>query len=335
MKNKHKEQWYKLYELTQEIGNYTPWRIFRESDCFSYIWKDKSKTVFFSFIGESIKKYGIACYIGESNYIQARKRLTEKNAKNEPVFMLQNALICLWDDRKSVPQKSYEIIRELGFKFRGAGAWLHFEKYEIGYLPAPPDEDEITLLITAFENLFMMVKAIYEDRLDPEFNKGYILLRWYEPKDKLYYTHPFRIDIPNDIIPRTIVTVHENDLIKEIRLMQSSGYSVEMDWSYLDMIFITEDKREAFPLLLLAVDRKSGTILASEFISPDHNKPDIVINTFDHLLKCCGKPSEIIINDPDLNTILEDICKKVGIKLTTKKQLTTIRNARKEIIDMM
>ncbi len=332
MTNKLREKWLHLYEVAQQIGLMNPWEDFAESDRFTYIWKDKSKTVFFSFIGKSAKKYGIACYIGESDYMRARVRLTAKNDKYEPVFMLQNALICLWDDREDLRKESYALIKELGFKPRGKGAWLHFDRYEIGYVPVSLQEKDIDLLTVALENLHMMLRAVYEQGLDPEFDKGKNLVRWYEPKDKLYYTHPFEIDISTGIINRPLVTVHENDWTREVRAMPSADYSVELDWSYVGLIYEDEDGRETFPHLLLAVEPKNGLILVNEMLAPSQNQPSIVCNMIDCLTERYGKPSEIAICDEDLRGILTDPCKKVGIKLTVKKRLSAVNNARKTIL---
>ena len=264
--------------------------------------------------------------------MRARVRLTQKNDKHEPVFMLQNALICLWDDREDLSKESYALIKELGFKPRGKGAWLHFDRYEIGYAPVPLDEKEVDLLTTAFENLHMMLRAIYEQGLDPEFDKGKNLVRWYEPKDKLYYTHPFEIDISKDIISHTVVTVQENDWMREVRSMKCADYSVELDWSYVGVIYDDNNGRGTIPRMLLAVEPKNGFILVNEMLSPSHNQPGIVFNVLDHFVERYGKPSEIAICDEDLKGILSDVCKKVGIKLTVKKRLSAINNARKKIL---
>ena len=129
----------------------------------------------FSFISESAGKCCIACYTCVEDYLIARLKLTEKNIKNEPVFMFQNALVCLWDNRTELSKESYELIKELGFKSRGKGEWFHFDRYEIGYVPVPLNENEVELLTVALENLHMMLFAIYEEKLDHEFDKGKLL----------------------------------------------------------------------------------------------------------------------------------------------------------------
>ncbi len=335
MKEKLKEKWLQLYFLANQIGAFNPWEDFAENDRFTYIWKDKSKEVYFSFISESAGRFGIACYVGTEDYLRARERLTSKNEKHEPIFMLQNACICLWDNREDISQKDYELIKNLGFKFRGKGAWLHFDRYEIGYVPTPLEEKDIDFLTTAFENLHMMLRAIYEQGLAPEFDKGKNLVRWYEPKDKLYYTHPFEIEIPKDVITHPMVTVQENDWMRQVHSMKSVGYSVELDWSYLDVIFVDGDERETLPQLLLAVERESGYVMVNQFLSPSHNKPNIIFNMLDYFTEQFGKPAEIIICDDALRGILTEVCEKVGIKLTVRKRLTQINSARKEILSRM
>lgn len=332
MINRLKEKWLHLYDVANQIGCFRPWEDFSEKDCFTYIWKDKSKTVLFSFIGESAQKCGIACYIGEEDYMRARVRLTAGNSKHEPAFMLQNALICLWDNREDLSKKSYELIKELDFKFRGKGAWLHFDRYEIGYVPTPLDEKEVDFLTTAFENLHMMLRAIYGKGMDPEFDKGKTLVRWYEPKDEVYYTHPFKIDHSVGIITRAVVTVQENDWMREVRTMPKADYSIELDWSYVGVIYDDDDGRETFPHLLLAVEPKSGYIIVNRLLPPSQNKPDVIFNVLDYLIERYGKPAEIAICEEDLKGILADVCTKTNIKLTVRKRLTAVNNARKTIL---
>lgn len=335
MKEKLKEKWLRLYFLANQIAAFDPWEDFAEKDRFTYIWKDKSKEVCFSFISESAERFGIASYVGTEDYVRARAMLTSKNEKHEPVFMLQNAYICLWNNREDISKKDYELIKELGFKFRGKGAWLHFDRYEIGYVPTPLEEKDIDFLTTAFENLHMMLRAVYEQGLDPEFDKDKNLVRWYEPKDKLYYTHPFEIEIPKDIITHPVVTVQENDWMRQVRSMTNADYSVELDWSYLDIIYDDNDGRETFPRLLLAVEQKNEYILVNQLLLPSHNQPGVIFNVLDHFVERYGKPAEIIICDDDLHGILADACSKVRIKLTKKKKLPAVQKARKEIISKL
>ena len=332
MTEKLKEKYLHLYETANQISRFKPWDDFDEADQFVYIGEDESNKLFFSFISESAGKCGIACYIGVEDYLRARLRLTEKNIKNEPVFMLQNALVCLWDNRPELSEESCELIKELGFETRENGTWLHFDRYEIGYVPVPLDENEVELLDDAFENLHMMLRAIYEDKLDPEFDKGKTLVRQYDPKDKKYYTHPYELDMPIGAILLNVATVHENALMRTIRSMPKANYSAELDWSYADIVFADENDRKTFPKLLCSVDPKSGHILHNELISPNFVCPEAVLNALTDIIESYGKPSKILICDEELKAILSDFCNKIDLELVVTEKLKALNNIRKEIL---
>ena len=335
MTNKLKEKWLRLYDVTQKIGMMEPWSDFSEKDQFVYVWKGEEKSVHFTFLGDSVGKCGIACYVGEDNYISARNRILSKNEKQEPVFMLQNALICIWDDREDISKEDYALIKSLGFSPRGKGTWLHFNRHEVGYMPTLLTETDIDFLTVAFENLTMMLRAIYEQGLDPEFDKGKTLTRWYDPKAEIYYTHPLEVKLPKDIGNYPVVTVKENDWLREVRAMQSAGYSVELDWSYLPVPFSDKDGRNIFPRSMLAVEKESGYILSSLLLTPEQELLGIAFNLLDQLIEKYGKPQEILICDESLRGILADACKKVNIKVTVKKRLSQVNAARKKLIETM
>ncbi len=327
----YKEKWLRLYEVAQLIGALNPWRDFAASDRFVYLSGEKAEPVYFSFISAPTGGRGIACYRGENDYLRARRRLTWKNEKDEPTFCLQNAWIALWDDRTALSRNSYTQIRELGFGFRGRGAWLHFDRYAVGYAPVPIDARETDWLTDQFGNLHMMLRAVYEQGLNPEFDAGKALVRWYEPKDKLYYTHPLAIPLNESAILRPVATLRENDWVRQVRWMSVSACSVEMDWWYLDCIYADDDGRETYPRLLVAVDTASGCMLAQQLLAPSHNQPGAAVSMLGDLVERYGKPAELRVCDPDLHSILADACRKFGMHLLVKKRLPAIKVARETL----
>ena len=332
MTEKSISKYLRLYEVANQISRFKPWDNFDEADRFVYTQKGESENVLFSFMSKSVGKCGIACYIGEENYLRARLRLTEKNISNEPVFMLQNALICLWDNKSELSKTSYELIKELGFIHSGNGEWLHFDRYEIGYAPVPLDDDEVELLTDALENLHMMLREIYENGLDPEFDKGKTLVRWYEPKDDMYHTHPFDFDLPIGAMLLPIATVHENDLMRSIRSMPKDDYTAELDLSYVKMIYTDEDGCRIIPRLLFSVDPQNGHILFSEMLHPENDCPEEVIEALTDIIEQSGKPSKISICTEELKAILSDFCSKIDLELVVTEELKALNNIRKEFL---
>ncbi len=332
MTGKLRNKWLKLYECAAHIGALDPWEIFGEADKFAYMWKAKEKTFYFSFIAESAGRFGIACYDGEVNYARARKRLNARNNKQEPTFMLQDAYICLWGNREDLSKPTYELIRELGFSFRGKGAWLYFQRYETGYEPVLPSERDLDLMTEAFGNLYMMVRAVREGSVDPQFDRGVTLTRWYDPEDKLYYTHPFQVPEPE--APRTEITFQPDPLFDDL-LKTPRGHSVwELDWSYMPTL-VKDGDRWVFPHIVLCVDQDSGLVLFHEMLDLKGNIVNAVADDLCTTMAELGRPASIALCDDDLKAIVEDLCRKTRVKLTFKKRLPALKAARDELLKMM
>ena len=335
MTEKLKNKWLKLYEIANNISKFEPCNYFFPTDRFTFITKDNKESYLFSFFRLTENINAVACYLNEVDYMKAQKRLNTKNTKDEPTFFLQNALVCIWDDRNHLSKESYKLIKELGFSFRGRGAWLHFDKYETGYAPVTLNEKEVDILTEALGNLFMMLRAIFEQNLDPKFDEGNTLVRWFEPETNLYYTNPFKIDLPTDIAQHPLVTLQETPRLIEVKNLTSKNHTVELDWSYIDVVCNDSNNRSIFPLLLLGVISETELIITNDVLEPSYNKFNVVINALDEVIELHGKPKQIKVSDEDLHNILFDFCKKTNIKLSLVSRLPALNKARKESLSMM
>jgi len=329
MSNALKEKWLHLYEVANNIGMFEPWKRFYEDNCFSFIPRGNKETYFFSFIGESAERCGIACYTNEKDYLKGRKRLTSKNSKDEPALFLQNAYMCFWGNREDISKESYAQIKELGFSFRGKGAWLYFTRFQVGYLPVLLEEKEVDMMICAFENLFMMLKAIYEGGLEPEFENGNTLIRWYSEEDKLYYTHPFDVNFSEQALDDIIYISKEESRLQNFKKTSASDYSILLDWGYVTTVMVNDYNKQIFPLVLLASTKDNFLLLQPQILNPEDNKIDILFNSILKIIDKSGKPREIIICDNEIKNIISDFCKILGIKITVRKSIPALNKTRK------
>ena len=327
MDNRLKRKWLEIYNVAQSISEFNPWDYFKESDDFVYLRKDGEGVFHFSFIGASFDQRGIAVYDNENSYIEAMNRLCKRNKKNEPFFLLQNALIALWSDRGDISKDDYSLIKELELKFRGRGAWLHFNKYEIGYGPSQLDENEVNVLLEAFRNLYMMVRAVFEQRVYADFEKGEKIVRWYSEEDKLYYTHNIMLQVAKEV-EYPVLTVLENAVLSETRDMPTQDYSVEIDWVYLDVV-VKDGDRNIVPLLFYVVDTSTGAVIYSNVLTPYDDIPNEIFDMFDEIIEKCGKPKQIFVSDRKLEACLFDLCEKTKIKFAVKSTLPNADKARK------
>lgn len=324
------EKWREIYNFAQMIAAYEPWELFAEENTFALVPKGTRDEHYFSFLAESSGQCGIAIYPSGNTYVAAQFRLHGANPKREPLFDLQDAVILLWGDREDVSKDNYELIKALGLKFRGRGAWLHFEQYRLGYVPRQVQEQDLDRLLDDLRNLWMMVRAVCEEGLKTDFDNRKAVVRFYSEKDKLYYTGSFPVNLPGKISYPEIIMQESADL-QELRTKRCRG-SIALDWSYL-LASCREDGENIIPRLLLAVDVKSGVILETELLSPADDPCASLFDMISRISWSYAKPTIIEICDAEIESYIADFCKQAGIQLVVKKQIKAITQARRMYLE--
>lgn len=330
MTSAEKEKWSLVYHLATRIASLDPWNHYEEDYCFACQIKGTQDLLFFSFIGESLGQCGIAMYANEAAYTRARIMLKQKNKKHEPLFALQDATIALWGDREDVSKENYALLKELGINCRGRGAWLHFEQYEVGYVPRALSTAELDLMTDGMRNLIMMVRAHLEKGMEMRFEEGYIMIRVYNEQDELYYNMSVkRGPLPKRL--RVTVTLQDNDMLKRLRAQPNNGATWEVDWSYLP--FPCEEKgRLIYPRLILIVDSSTGMILNQTTISPTDDAPQALYSLIFQTIDGFGKPSAIAAHGEETEALLNAYCEKTGILFHRRTALPQINTTRKGML---
>lgn len=324
------KKWRKIYSFAQLIAAYDPWELFAEENTFVLVPKGTRNEHYFSFLAESSGQCGIAIYPSGNAYVAAQYRLHGANPKREPLFDLQDAVILLWGNREDVSKENYGLIKSLELKFRGRGAWLHFQEYRVGYVPRQVQEQDLDRLLDDLGNLWMMVRAVCEEDLRTNFDNREAVVRFYSEKDELYYTGSFPVNLPRKISYPEI-TMQESADLKELRDKRCRG-SLALDWSYLPASY-REDGENIIPRLLLAVDTKSGVILDTQLLSPTDDPYEVLFDVISHISWNYAKPATVEICDAEIEGIIADFCKQAGIRLAVKKQIKVITQARKMYLE--
>lgn len=322
-----------VYRLGEEIKNLAPWESISETALLIYLRPEAEKPLLFSILGKNVSFQGVAIYVGADDYFRMQARLSRASTKDEPTFFLQNALLCQWNDREQLLKEDYERIKALGLSFRGKGAWLHFESFEIGYLPRPVNEQELLLLKEGLENLIMLLRALLQRGLSVDFDSGEAAVRFYDDENKKYTNRAYVIPGFEEP-PYPNVLLKENKQIKAWKARPAADYSIEMDWSYINRPVFGEERGE-FPLLLLAADASSGVVVGCELLSPRDSKTDTVFGMLGDLMNSPGKPREVRVSDKELAAVLEDFCRKLNIRLVQKKSLPKVNAARKDMVSSL
>lgn len=322
------EKWKQIYFYASQIAFYDPWSRFAEKDILVMITKDKKEEHFFCFLEESCGRCSIAFYRNGCDCFNAQERLHGANTKKEPVFLLQNAIIFQLGDREDISKENYALLKALDLKCRGKGGWPHFEQYRVGYAPRAVCEEDLDMLLDDLGNLWMMVRAVFEERILTDFTNRKVLTRSYSPADDLYYTYMAPLKLPPKAT-YNLITMTENEWLALMRSLPSKG-TIALDWSYLPTM-VREGKEKIVPRLLLAVDTRTGCIIKAETLPPSSQPCDDLFDVLESIFTERGKPAAIEICDKEMECYLSDFCQKVRIRLEIRKQLKQTTVARREL----
>lgn len=319
--------WKQIYLLSGAIADLEPWRYFKEDDALSCVLEERKTALFFSFLLEGRGQYGIACYVGEGDYIDARRRLTGPNPKKEPVFFLQNAIIGLWGDREEVSASGRQVIKELGLKCRGKGSWLHFDSYRTGCIPGPLDDTQLELLCAGLGPLYTMVQAVVEKGQSAAFDRGEFLVWRSSQPERLFRAN--RADLPGYEEPADPgFIVRDDDMVFLLKSVPSRLYAVELDWGYLDFV-MRNGRKKFYPRFLLAVDAASSFIYCARLVNPYEDHAAFLLDALTSLIAEHGKPKKLYLCDPELAACLGEFCEKIDLPIVMKKSLSQTTWARK------
>ncbi|MBE6715560.1 MAG: hypothetical protein E7573_01415 [Ruminococcaceae bacterium] len=327
------EVWKKIYGFALSIAEYEPWDTITEKDILFCSSKDEKSVCFFKIWGYTYDYCGISCYFNIKDFYFAHYIEINSNPKNEPALYMQNAITGFWDEQQNVSDKNKKRLKDLKIKCMGDGSWLHFEKYEERLLPRDLTDSEAELLADALGNLYMMLKAVFEENLQIDFKKGDALMRKYAGNGIWH-----NIPIPWEFFEEELdfgLTVGNNSFIKEIKKMPSQNLSLEIDARCLpEPLYDDEKDITFFPFLITAIEAKDGFVFETLMIEYDKELESEILRIITEVCYQVGKPKKIIINDDRIRLIIEDFCKKTGINVTfQKKKLQKTEEALKSLFE--
>ena len=335
MKLKEKELWLELYELADKIQKLEPWKYLWDMDLLVYISTPSNELYYCSVMGRAGLHKAVAIY--NANQIHGFMEIAENHIPEHMLLNYQECIMCNFINRQATLPKNREIIKELGLSFRGT--WISFENYEKGYEPSPINISQVKTTIELLKNFYMMFKAIIEEGIMVNFEKGEALFRHYDKEIKLYLNYPAPLMLPD----KSFITLTANkDFENDMMTIPQTDMELEFEFLNYFPMRIRENKeqdgRNYYPRARFIGDRNTGFIISSELLDKNEYKSenDYIMESVDVLLSKLfklGRPKRIYVRDEESKRILEDIADKAKIKLTVRSKLKSIDEIYKKMDD--
>lgn len=319
------EQWKELYDITIKIKELKPWNHLWDMDIITVQLPNRNEPCFFSVMGRGGTCFGISTYVdydGLNDFYDIAD--TEDNGIPIDYLMLeQNTLTCYFCDRDELEEKQYEIIRALGYRFRGNNQWIDFTSYKKGFMPYQLDGEEVVLLTEAYQQLHMALRAYIEQGLQVDFEKGQTLMRHFSQEKDQWLSYGAPLQCPQREYPEIEL---EDDILKaKIRKMNILPIQFELDMIYMNQGLTDEEfGRPINPKLLMMMDRENGIAVAQQLLKPGMDPVQAVFGICTDFMLQHGKMRTLFVRNPFIYSVLAETCRECGIDLAQTKELPVV-----------
>lgn len=314
------EEWRVLYEAAAKIKELKPWEKFWDMDLFALA--EGADIAFAVILGRGGECYGISIYEGFEGLNdfwrlcnQGRLNISETYAG-----LTQTNLTCYWGDRNELSQEQYQIIKSLGYKFRGKNQWPYFLSHKTGYLPYNMDAVEVGRMTAYLSRLAQALTYYEKNKMQVDFEKGNLFWfswnektrQWYGMERPLpFFTYQFlQMQIPDGEFARQLCKIPQ----------QNRGLDIHIDCLPVSIEDEGFERPAAVRLVMLA-DAATGMVFSSDIVPPDEFEGEVLINSILQNIDEYGRPREIRVCNEIIKNYVCELCSIGKIKLKKVKKI--------------
>lgn len=328
------KEWQELYEAAIEFRKLEPWQWMHETDVFGVQNPKTGEIGYCCIMGELGEMLAMAVYRGTEG-LQGFTKIQNGHIDTEDPdsLFIQDCLMLSFENKKHVHEDDKEIINELGLKFKGKNAWPVFRSYRPGYFPWFLSRDEIiymTLVIHQAIDVCLRMKDNWRILHAPK--KSFYLVRTPVVRNSiLIWKDSWMPPKPLEVKKEKNVFHIDKDKIKNIKSKLSFSTEIwEIDFFY-SPVPITQGERPFFPYSMIVIDHDSGLINFMHIAEPFKYQKEFPDKLIEFLEKNCSIPLEILVRKEEVKKFLEPFASVLNIKISFKKRLYNVENARKEL----
>ena len=177
--------WKQLYDITLKLDKLEPWNDLGDTQLVTIQLKDREEPVFCSVMGKFSGERGIAVFDGMEGLGDFYMILGAEEGDLPAQYLMDehSSLTCFWGSMMNVPDEQRSVIDELDIRFKTISDWIYFVSYKKGYKPYQLDEDEVALLTETYENLYMVLEAVKDGKLNPDIEQAEGIVRRYNSEN--------------------------------------------------------------------------------------------------------------------------------------------------------
>ena len=312
---RERQLWQALCRPLHAIVELWPWGWLEPEDPFLFITKSGDRAVYFSCVQEEENDVEILIFPSPRDYQCAfHQRQTIRQEIRNFIEMEQYTVSLVhWE---ALPGEVGERYRHLGLDF-GDGLWPWVTGKHRGYLDTDVQGEELAFVADCLGNFLMQLRAIQEEGMRPEFQKGDMMLRFYSARENLWMNVVEPLEFPAD--PGNPVVFRPNS--SKLRAMQGLGRSATHRKVEFDFGWQQEPEEDGcFWMEVLLTDRETGELLCLYRCRPEELM-NCAFTAWREVVEEHGIPSTLYLCRDESCDLFEDLAQKMGVKIKRVKRL--------------
>ncbi len=329
----NQQVWIELFQAATDFKKLAPWTWMFDDQVFGVQNPATAEIGYCCVLGALGKVFALMVYLGTEG-LQVHEDVIHNRITPDEMFLRQRCVAAYFEDRQDLGKPDLELIKTLGLKFRGRGAWPMFRSFVPEYLPWFLTDAEAQYLALALQQAMEMARRCRENPKVLRAPKRHqFLVRVTRPGEDPYvwedaWLRP-RVLIPPKLAPAPLDEVRLQKIRKNLP-KKTAAWEVE---SFHLPCPTGDEGRPYFPRAMLWIDRATGLLLQSQLSSPPDYRRDFLDRFMEVIERRREVPEKVLVGKEDTLALLKPLADKLQIKIRIAKRLRFLEEARDSLLD--
>lgn len=286
----------------ENIWSMEPWNVLSENNIL--ILHEGGRRWYIQVIGQHGEQPGVLFHRGDAGLRQVHALFQGLEA-GVAAMAQQETLALHFTDRENLNPDWHKILKQASRRYRGKNRWPEWSDLRIGYLPAVPDNRQLShtaVLVDAFVAMFKRLITDQTERHALFAHSTSGLMRHRDWQDGAWLG-PWQAGLPR-AAPLPSVRINEVTFAEGFQTLRSVSDVYHLRLIPFPTYLDKKASNQPLPMLIALFNGANGMML-DHHLHSQLATPQSVIDVVIGFLKKSGRPQCLVISDPQLATILK------------------------------
>lgn len=319
-------EWKKLYDAASMLKMIEPVTNFHSMDLIALTFPG-NKRVYVSLKSEKMILTGLSIFEGEKGLSNLTLALHAKHIgiTDDYAAFMNTSLSLKWGDREDLNQKQRDIIKNIGYKYRGRGNWLYFNSLQDGYYPAVLNKKEVAEMTRSITKLCKALDIAYSTKIKVDYRKDLFLEYYYDKKSDAWNTRIINIPIHTYSLTSFDLEGNRDEILSCVKGVSRNQKVLEVDLFYSDRPVQDASNGRTANLKMMAIaDHKTKAVVYNSLYSPELDPDFSLFNSVLTYFSNNEIPAKLLVRNEMILKLLDSLSSLLNIEIEIDYPLTAI-----------